>query len=42
MTQRKRCSAEFKARMAFEAHKREKTLNELASEYGVHLTYIAR
>jgi integrase len=42
MTQRKRYSAEFKARMAFEAHKGEKTLNELASEYGVHLTYIAR
>jgi transposase InsO family protein len=40
--QRKRYSAEFKARMAFEAHNGEKTLNELASEYGVHLTYIAR
>lgn len=42
MTQRKRYSAEFKARMAFEALKGEKTLNELASEYGVHPTQIAQ
>jgi transposase-like protein len=41
MTQRKRYSAEFKARMAFEALKGEKTLHELASEYGVHPTQIA-
>jgi putative transposase len=41
MTQRKRYSAEFKARMAVEALKGEKTRNELASEYGVHPTQIA-
>ena len=41
-TQRKRYSAEFKARMAFEALKGEKTINELASEYGVHPTQIAQ
>ena len=40
-TQRKRYSAEFKARMAFEGLKGEKTINELASEYGVHPTQIA-
>ena len=42
MTQRQRYSAEFKARMAFEALTGEKTLNELASEYGVHPTQIAQ
>lgn len=42
MTQRNRYSAEFKARMAFEARKGEKTLNELASEYGVHPTQMAQ
>jgi putative transposase len=42
MTQRRQYSAEFKARMAFEALKGEKTLNELASEYGVHPTHIAQ
>jgi transposase InsO family protein len=41
MTQQ-RYSAEFKARMAFEALKGEKTLNELSSEYGVHPTQIAQ
>ena len=41
-TQRKRYSAEFKARMAFEAWKGENTINELASEYGVHPTQIAQ
>ena len=40
-TQRKRCRAECKARMAFEALTGEKTINELASEYGVHPTQIA-
>lgn len=40
-TQRKRYSAEFKARMAFEALREEKTINELAGEYGVHPTPIA-
>lgn len=33
---RKRHSAEFKARIALEAAKDIKTLNELASQYGVH------
>ena len=41
-TQRKRYRAEFKARMAFEALKGEKTINELASEHGVHPTPIVR
>jgi putative transposase len=41
-TQRKRYSAEFKARMAFEALKGEKTINELASEHGVHPTQIVQ
>ena len=37
-TQRKQYSAEFKARVALEALK---TVNELASTYGVHPTQIA-
>ena len=40
-TQRKQYSAEFKARVAFEALKGLKTINELASAYGVHPTQIA-
>ena len=40
-TQRKRYSAEFKARVALEALKGLKTVNELASAYGVHPTQIA-
>ena len=40
-TQRKHSSAEFKARVAFEALKGLKTVNELASTYGVHPTQIA-
>ena len=40
-TQRKHYSAEFKARVAFEALKGLKTVNELASTYGVHPTQIA-
>ena len=40
-TQRKRYSAEFKARVAPEALKGHKTVNELASTYGVHPTQIA-
>lgn len=37
MTQRRmRRSAEFKAKIALEAAKEIKTLNELASQYGVH------
>jgi transposase-like protein len=39
-TQRKRYSAEFKARVALEAIKGHKTVNELASLYGVHPTQI--
>jgi transposase-like protein len=39
-TQRKRYSAEFKARVALEALKGLKTVNELASMYGVHPTQI--
>src|ERR671937_1577118 len=40
-TQRKRYSAEFKARVALEALKGLKTVNELASTSGVHPTPIA-
>lgn len=39
-TQRKRYSAEFKARVALEALKGHKTVNELAGLYGVHPTQI--
>jgi transposase-like protein len=35
-TVRRRHSSEFKAREALEAVKGQKTLNELASEFGVH------
>jgi putative transposase len=40
-TQRKQYSAEFKARVALEALKGHRTVNELASTYGVHPTQIA-
>src|SRR5438046_7472444 len=40
-TQRRQYSAEFKARVALEALKGLKTVNELASTYGVHPTQIA-
>jgi putative transposase len=40
-TQRKQYSAEFKACVALEALKGLKTVNELASTYGVHPTQIA-
>lgn len=36
-TPRRRHSAEFKAKVALQAVKGQKTLNELASEFGVHL-----
>ena len=39
-TQRKRYSAAFKARVALEALKGSKTVDELASLYGVHPTQI--
>ena len=40
-TQRKRYSAALKARVALEALKGLKTVNELASTYGVHPTQLA-
>ena len=40
-TQRKQYIAEFKARVALEALKGLKTVNELASTYRVHPTQIA-
>src|SRR5918999_1653502 len=39
-TQRNNYSAEFKARVALEALKGHKTINELVSHYGVHPTQI--
>jgi transposase-like protein len=41
-TVRRRHSSEFKARVALEALKGQKTLNELASEFGVHPVQIAQ
>lgn len=38
---RKRDSAEFKAKVALEAAKKIKTLNEVASQYGVHTAQIS-
>jgi putative transposase len=40
--QRKHYSADFKARVALEALKGHKTMNELVSLYGVHSTQIAK
>jgi transposase-like protein len=40
--QRKRYSAEEKTRVAVEAIKGQKTINELAAEYGVHPTQITQ
>ena len=39
---RKKHSAEFKAKVALEAAKEIKTLNELASQYGVHSCQISQ
>jgi putative transposase len=41
-TPRKHYSAEIKAKVALEAIKGMKTINEIASEYGVHPTQIAQ
>ena len=41
-TGRRRHGSEFKAKAALEALKGHKTLNELASEFGVHPVQIAR
>ena len=38
--QRKKYSAQFKAKVAIEAVKGNKTVNEIAGEYGVHPTQI--
>lgn len=40
--QRKQYSAEFKAKVAVEAIRGHKTMNELASEYGLHPVQIAQ
>ncbi len=40
--QRKRYSAEEKTRVAVEAMRGQKTINELAAEYGVHPTQITQ
>ena len=40
--QRKRYSAELKAKIALEAIKAQKTANEIATEYGVHPSQIAQ
>lgn len=41
MAQRKRHTAEFKAKVALEALKEEKTVNQIASEYEVHATQVS-
>ena len=42
MTVRRQHSAEFKARVALEALRGERTINELAAEYGVHPVQITQ
>lgn len=42
MKKRKRHSKEFKARVALDAIKGQKTLSELASEYGIHPNQISQ
>ena len=39
---RRRFSKEFKAKVAFEAIKGQRTANELAQEFGVHVSQINR
>ena len=41
MTKKKRHTAKFKFSVALDAAKEVKTLNELASQYGVHATQIS-
>ena len=41
-TQRKHYPPEFKARIALEALKEQKTLNQLSSEYGVHPNQVSQ
>ncbi len=41
MTKRKRYSAEYKAKVALEAIREEKTLAELSKPYGVHPNMIS-
>lgn len=41
MTKKKRHSAKFKFLVALEAAKEIKTLNELATQYGIHSTQIS-
>ena len=42
MSQRKRYTADYKARVAVEALKGQRTSNQLASDYGVHPTLIGQ
>lgn len=42
MAQRKRYSADFKAKVALEAIKGQRTANEIASDYGIHPAQIAQ
>jgi putative transposase len=42
MTQRRRHSAEFKAKVALEAIRGQRTGNEIASAYGVHPVQVAQ
>jgi transposase len=37
---RKRYTKEFKAKVALEAFKSQKTINEIASEFGIHVSQI--
>lgn len=42
MAQRKRHTAQFKAKVAIEALKERKTSNQIASDFGVHATQISK
>jgi transposase-like protein len=42
MTMRRQHSAEFKAKVALDALRGERTINELAAEYGVHPVQITQ